>query len=136
MGTDEITFCGIVFNRSNAHLRAIVAEYKHQHRHSLEHAIVNEFSGLMEHALLYAIESALHPIVRDVRLLEAAIAGEHTKDERLTYRTIRAYWEGGQPHVQAIKAAYHERYGHDLIKRVKEETSGDFGRLLVAILEG
>ena len=135
MGTDEIAFCSIIFNRSDAQLRQISAAYKHHHHHSLDHAIQHEFSHLMQHSLLYVVEGALHPHLRDARLINAAMEGMGTKDEKLTYRIIRAYW-GGQHHLQGVKAAYQDKYQHNLIKVVKGETSGHFEKLLVAILEG
>ena len=90
----------------------------------------------MQHALLYVVQGAVDPYLRDARLIEAAMEGVGTKDERLTYRIVRAYWRGGQPYIQEVKAAYQQKYNHNLIKRVKSETSGDYERLLVAILEG
>jgi annexin A7/11 len=136
VGTDEIAFCGIIFNRSDAALRQIAAEYKHHYRHSLDSAIQSEFSGHMQHALLYIVQGALDPTIRDARLIEVAMEGLGTKDERLMYRIIRAYWKGGQHYLQGVKTAYQNKYHHNLIKRVKGETSGDQERLLVAVLEG
>ena len=136
VGTDEIAFCGIIFNRSDAALRQIAAAYKHYHRHSLDSAIRSEFSGHMEHALSYVVQGALNPMMRDATLIEAAMEGLGTKDERLTYRIIRAYWKGGQQYLQGVIAAYQNKYNHNLIKRVKGKTSGDEERLLVTILEG
>lgn len=136
IGTDEISFCGIIFNRSNNALRAIAHEYHRRHRHTLAHAIEHEFSGHMEHSLMYALLGALNPLLRDARFIHAAMEGVGTKDERLTYRIIRAYWMGGQPHLQGIKNAYQEHYHQSLIKRVRSETSGHYEHLLVAVLEG
>lgn len=135
-GTDEITFCGIILNRSDAQLRQIAGGYKHHHRRSLEAAIDSEFSGHMKHTLLYAVEGALDPMKRDARLMAEAMEGAGTKDERLTYRIIRAYWKGGRPYVDGVKSAYEHRYKTRLVKAVKSETSGDYERLLVAVLEG
>jgi annexin A7/11 len=133
--TDEITICGIIFNRSNTELRQLAARYKQKCRHSLDHAIHSEFSGHMRHALLYAIQGALDPTTRDARLLEEAMEGG-AKDERLTYRIIRAYWRGGHPYIREVKLAYQDRYQHHLIRRVQSETSGHHEKLLVTILEG
>ena len=90
----------------------------------------------MQHSLLYAVQGALNPQLRDARLINASMEGVGTKDERLTYRIIRAYWRGGQHYLQGVKAAYQDKYRHNLIKVVKSETSGHFEKLLVAILEG
>jgi annexin A7/11 len=134
MGTDSIEFCGIIFNRSNAQIRKIAHVYHHKHHHTLEHAIISEFSGHMQHALLYAVETALHPPVRDARLLHASLEGYGTKEEKLTYRLIRAYWHGGEPHMKELRAVYHERYQHHLVKVVESDTSGHHRHLLDAVL--
>lgn len=137
MGTDEIAFCGIIFNRSDAQLRQIAHGYKHKHHRALDHVIHEEFSGHMQHALLYIVQGALDIVGRDARLLEAAMEGAGTKDERLTYRIIRAYWKGGgHQYLQEVRRVYQEKYRHNLIKRIKGETHGDYERLLVALLEG
>lgn len=137
MGTDEITFCGIIFNRSDAQLRQIAHGYKNRHRQALDHVIHSEFSGHMQHALLYVVQGALDIMGRDARLLEAAMEGPGTRDERLTYRIIRAYWKGGgHQYLQGVRQVYQERYHHNLIKRIKSETSGHFERMLVTLLEG
>jgi annexin A7/11 len=135
-GTDEITFCGIILNRSDAQLRQIAGGYKHHHRRSLESAIQSEFSGHMQEALLHAVQGALDPMGRDATLLEKAMEGAGTKDERLTYRIIRAHWKGGRHYLAGVTQAYQTKYKKNLIKRVKGETSGDYERLLVAVLEG
>ena len=135
-GTDEITFCGIIMNRSDTQLRAIAQEYHRKHRQTLDQAIYSEFSGHMQYTLLYVVDGALHPNSRDARLIHQAMEGLGTKDERLTYRIIRSYWWGGPSHMEAVKQAYYHKYKEDLIKRVKSETSGDYERLLVRILRG
>jgi annexin A7/11 len=134
-GTDEITFCGIILNRSDAQLRQIAAGYKHHHRHSLLHAIHSEFSGHMREVLIQALEGALDPMARDATLIEQAMEGAGTKDERLTYRIIRAHWRGRQ-YLAGVEGAYQSKYHKSIIRRVKGETSGDYERLLIAVLEG
>jgi annexin A7/11 len=118
-------------------LRHISQAYQDHHRKSLEHVIHSEFSGHMQHALLYIVEGAINPMARDARLLEAAMEGVGTKDERLTYRIIRAYWKGGgHQYLNGVRQAYHQRYHKDLIARVKGETSGHYEKLLVTVLQG
>ena len=89
----------------------------------------------MREVLLHIVEGANDPMGRDATLLESAMEGAGTKDERLTYRIIRAYWRGGRPYIDEIKAAYKHKYKTGLVRRVKGETSGDYERLLVAILD-
>jgi annexin A7/11 len=134
-GTDEIAFCSIILNRSDTQLRQIAGGYKHHHRQSLQSAIHSEFSGHMRDTLLHVVEGALDPMGRDAVLIEKAMEGAGTKDERLSYRIIRAYWKS-RPYIDGVKAAYEHKFRTKLVKRVKGETSGDYERLLVAVLEG
>ena len=48
-------------------------------------------------------------------------------------RLVRAHWNPSR--LEAIKTAYKQRYGKTLEARVKGETSGDYQKLLVAIVK-
>lgn len=52
MGTDESAFNAILATRSWAHLRQVMAEYQAMRGHSLEKAVVSEFSANAEKGLL------------------------------------------------------------------------------------
>jgi annexin A7/11 len=90
----------------------------------------------MQQTLLHVVHNAVDPMGWDATLIDQAMEGAGTKDERLTYRIVRAYWKGGRPYITGVKQAYETKYKKNLIKRVKSETSGDYEKLLVAILEG
>ena len=135
-GVDEIEFCGIIFNRSDAEIRQIADAYRQHHRHHLDAVIHTEFSGHVQHALLYAVEGALNPMGRDARLIEHALLDADYQAEKLAYRLIRAYWKGGERYLQSIKHAYQERYHRNLIRHIENHMSGHFMQLLVALLEG
>ena len=51
----------------------------------------------------------------------------------LINRLVRAHWNPSR--LEAIKTAYKQRYGKTLEARVKGETSGDYQKLLVAIIK-
>lgn len=72
-------------------------------------------------------------VVRDANLLEAAMAGMGTKDERLCYRLVRASWN--RPRFAAVKNAYQQLHSRTLKRRVEGETSGKYEKALVAIIE-
>lgn len=52
LGTDESAFNSILATRSWAHLRQVMAEYQSMHGHTLERAVVSEFSANAEKGLL------------------------------------------------------------------------------------
>ncbi|KAJ5482783.1 hypothetical protein N7539_006229 [Penicillium diatomitis] len=124
--------CGIFARSSNAELREISRAFEARYHASLEKHIEKEFAGHMEDALLHMLRTATNPAMRDAILLEECMAGMGTKDEKLVIRVVRAHWD--RQHKDQVKRAYHHRYGRDLIDRVQGETSGDYKRLMVALL--
>ncbi|PWN42125.1 Annexin [Ceraceosorus guamensis] len=135
MGTDEITICSILVGRSQAQLVAIAREYQHKHG-ALSSMVRSEFSGHMRDALLFIADGAERGgqgIERDAQLLENAMAGMGTKDERLTYRLIRLHWN--RHRFNEVKMAYAGLVNKKgLRSRVAGETSGDYGRFLEALV--
>ncbi|KAL4921411.1 hypothetical protein BDW62DRAFT_128667 [Aspergillus aurantiobrunneus] len=118
---------------SNVELQALDRFFSERYHTSLEAHIDKEFSGHMKDALLHMIRTALDPAMRDAVLLEECMKGMGTKDERLVVRVVRVHWD--RTHLANVKRAYQYKYNQDLVKRVKGETSGDYQRLLVAMLE-
>lgn len=54
-------------------------------------------------------------------------------DERLVSRVVRLHWN--RVHLDQVKRAYRHKFGKELVSRVRNEIAGDYGRLLVALLE-
>lgn len=135
-GTDEIKICGIFCQRSTRHLQAVGQAYYHRHKRTLADMITSEFSGHMKDGLLYVANTVLPGppgVSRDAQLIEAAMSGAGTKDERLIYRIVRAHWE--RPRFEEVKRAYAATQSRKGLKaRVEGETSGDYERFLVAII--
>lgn len=61
------------------------------------------------------------------------MAGPGTKDRNLLNRVVRIHWN--RDHMTQVKGAYRHRYKKDLASRVKGETSGDFERILIALIQ-
>ncbi|UZJ54587.1 hypothetical protein CBS101457_003907 [Exobasidium rhododendri] len=135
-GTDEIKICGILVSRSTPHLQAVAQAYQHHYRTSLASMIKSEFSGHMETALLYIANTALPGppgVSRDAQLIEDSMSGMGTKDERLIFRVVRAHWN--RMRFEEIKRAYAATQSKKgLRNRVDGETSGDYKRMLLAIV--
>ncbi|CEO60313.1 Putative Annexin [Penicillium brasilianum] len=125
--------CGIFARSSNAELREIDRVFQARYHTPLDKHIEKEFSGHMEDALLHMLRTATDPAMRDAILLEECMAGMGTKDERLVVRVVRVHWD--RQHKETVKRAYRHRFGKDLIARVREETSRDYEKLMVALLE-
>jgi len=125
--------CAIFSRSSDNELRAIDQAFHARYHADLEKHIVKEFAGHMEDALLHMLRTAKDPAMRDAILLEECMAGMGTKDDRLVVRVVRVHWD--RNHKEQVKRAYRLKYGKDLIERVRGETSGDYQRLMVALLE-
>lgn len=132
MGTDEIQVCSILSHRSDGQIRAIAQMYQQKYHTTLQKIIEREFSGHMKEALLLMVNRATDPVMTEAELLEAAMKGMGTKDNLLVQRVIRNHWNPA--HKDQVKRAYAHRYKKDLISRVKGEVSGDYQKLMIAVL--
>ena len=60
------------------------------------------------------------------------MAGAGTKDVALVRRIVMIHWS--RDRMNQCKAAYKHFYKRDLAQRVQSETSGDYKKLMVALL--
>ncbi|MCJ1439311.1 hypothetical protein MMC27_008703 [Xylographa pallens] len=132
-GTDELKVCSVLSSRSDGQIRAIALAYEAKYRLSLEKVLAKEFSGHMKTALVQMVRAGSDRAMRDAVLLEDAMAGLGTKDDMLVSRVVRCHWD--RQHMGQVKGAYKVKYGKDLVQRIKGETSGDYQKLLVAMVE-
>ena len=133
VGAEQLTVCSILTNRSDAQIRAIAHAYERKYQRALEKVLVHEFAGHMEDALVEMVRCGTDRAMRDAINLEAAMSGMGTKDDLLIIRVVKLHWN--RAHLEQVKGAYKVRFRHDLIGRVKSETSGDYERCLVAMLQ-
>ncbi|KAJ5716900.1 hypothetical protein N7488_002546 [Penicillium malachiteum] len=129
---DEI--CKIIATASNAELRAMDERCRMVGKHEpLEQVIMKRFSHHMEDAFVFMIRTATDPALRDAYLLKEAMKGAGTKDEQLVVAIVRLHWN--RDHKDQVKRAYRHHYNKDLIDAVRGETSGDYEKLMVALLQ-
>ncbi|MCJ1276424.1 hypothetical protein MMC21_004229 [Puttea exsequens] len=133
VGAEPLTVCAILTNRSDAWIRAIATVYERKYRRSLEKVIIDEFAGHMEDALMQMVRCGTDRAMRDAANFEKSMAGVGTKDEMLVVRTVKAHWD--RRHLEQVKGAYRTRYRADLVARIRGETSGDYEKALVAMLQ-
>jgi len=131
IGTDVVQVCSILIRANDAYIRAYVDSYKRQYGQDFLRILRKEFSGHMAGALLYIVKGALNKAERDAELLEDSMAGLGTRDDLLISRLVRAHWD--KAHFTRVKLAYTALYKKDLTKRVKGETSGDYGKMVVVL---
>lgn len=133
IGAEQLTVCSILSNRSDSQIRAIAHAYEHKYRRSLEKVFIHEFSGHMEDVLVQMVRCGTDRAMRDAINIENAMAGAGTHDDMLVTRIVKLHWN--QAHLQQVKGAYKVKYRQDLIARVRGETSGDYERCLIAMLQ-
>jgi annexin A7/11 len=132
VGTDQMTVCSILSQRSDGQIRAINHHWKQKYHSDMEKVIDSEFSGHMEDALLLMVRRATDRAMSDATQLEDAMAGMGTKDNLLVARIVRVHWN--RQHLDQVKRAYQHKFKKDLVQRVKGEISGDYENLMVACL--
>ncbi|EEA26760.1 annexin ANXC3.2 [Talaromyces marneffei ATCC 18224] len=124
--------CAIFAQSSDNELRAISHKFHERYHVELEKHIASQFSGHMKAALIHMLRTAIDPAHRDATLLEDAMAGPGTKDFMLVTRIVRLHWN--KQHLDQVKKAYQHHYHRDLRERVKGEVSGDYEKLMLALL--
>lgn len=133
IGSDQITVCRILTSRSDGQIRAISAEYSRQYHNQLSKVLEKNFSGHMEVALLRMLKVAEDRAMADARGLDDAMKGIGTKDQLLVNRLTRIHWN--KAHMQQVKGAYRVLAKRELAAVVRSETSGDYQKLMVALVE-
>ena len=132
VGTDQLTVCTILSNRSDGQIRAISHAYEAKYRATLETVLAKEFSGHMKQALTQMLRAANDRAMRDAVRLEDCMAGAGTRDELLISRLVSIHWN--RDHMGQVKNAYKHKYKRDLVGRIQSETSRDYEKILVAMV--
>jgi hypothetical protein len=132
MGTDETEFIRIFNTRSFPHLHAVFQAYAKKHERTMMKVIEKEFSGDLGAVLRYLVTYVEDPATYFANHLEDSMAGIGTNEEKLNRLVLRVRRIRYMPQV---KEAYLKKFGKSLDKRVKGETSGDYEKLLVALIE-
>lgn len=133
-GTDERAVISTLTSHSSGQLRAISAAYATKYHTPLARVLEGEFSGHLRAALCRLLAVAEDRAGADAKRIEECCAGPGTKDRLLVNRVVRARWDRG--HWGQVRGAYRHFFGgRELRERVRGETSGDYGRLMVRLCE-
>ncbi|KAG8441620.1 hypothetical protein GDO86_010707, partial [Hymenochirus boettgeri] len=129
-GTDESQFNVVLATRNYMQLRATFKAYEILHGKDILDVINSETSGDLNKAY-----STIVKITRDCQgyfatKLHKAMKGAGTDEEML----IRILVTRAEIDLQTIKEKYQEMYQKSLADAIKSDTSGDFCKLLLALL--
>jgi len=127
IGTDEAAYIRIFANNSYQQLMLIDQCYCRSHPKGMIHAVKSETSGRFEDAmvaLLTAPDRYFAARVKD------AVDGAGTKDVDL----IAVFVANERPQLEMIAKAFQDSYGKTMGSRVASDVSGDYKRILMALL--
>ncbi|XP_055867945.1 annexin A11-like [Biomphalaria glabrata] len=130
MGTDESVFNKILCLRSIIQLRETFSQYKAISGKDIEKSIEGEMSGSLELGCLAIVKVAKNPAAFFAESLYKSMKGAGTKDKAL----IRAVVSRSEVDMQFIKQEFQSKYGKSLASFIEGDTSGDYKKLLVAIV--
>ncbi|KAM9776182.1 annexin A2 isoform 2-T3 [Syngnathus typhle] len=124
---DAAPLVRILTNRNNAQRQHIAKIYKDTTQQNLIAGLKKVLSGDLEALML---ELMMPPSQHEAYRLQQAMAGLGTDEETL----LEILCTRSGKELRDISAAYKEMYKKDLEKEAKGETSGDFAKLIVALI--
>ncbi|XP_004373046.1 annexin A13 [Trichechus manatus latirostris] len=129
-GTEELAFHDVLARRSLKQLRATFQAYQVLIGKDMEEAIEEETSGDLKKAYLTLVRCARDREGYFAECLYKSMKGSGTDEETL----IRIIVTRAEVDLQGIKAKFQEKYQKSLSDMVRSDISGDFQKLLVALL--
>ncbi|XP_045123878.1 annexin A5-like [Portunus trituberculatus] len=127
---DTEDFITIFNTRSYAQLQETFEEYHRLAGQPIEDAIDTEFSGDMRKGLLAIVQRVRDPLGFYAERLNQTMAGLGTDDKAL----IRIIVSRSEIDLADIKECYKEKYDKELADDVRDDTSGEYQKLLLAII--
>ena len=128
-GKDENGIISFILSHSNDQLVKLRADYQSKNGKDLLKDLESSFSGDFRNILIALFKD---PVEYDADLLYNAMKGiGSNKDvitEVLCFRTPER--------LNEIKAKFKEKYGKELVPEIKSETSGDYQKIAMNLLDG
>lgn len=129
-GTDESVFNRILCLRSFPQLRATFEEYRKISQYDIIRTIEHEMSGDLAIAMKAVAQCVKEKPVYFADRLYKAMKGAGTDDETL----IRIIVARSEIDMVEIKQAFFDKFNKSLSKMIKDDCSGDYKRMLCALI--
>ncbi|XP_037357911.1 annexin A13 isoform X2 [Talpa occidentalis] len=129
-GTDELAFTEVLAKRSYKQLQATFQAYKTLTGKDIEEVIEDETSGDLQKTYLTLVRCAQDREGYFADRLYKSMKGVGTDEETLIHIIVTRM----EVDLQRIKEKFQEKYQKSLADTVRSDTSGDFQKLLVALL--
>uniref|UniRef100_A0AAV2L670 Annexin n=1 Tax=Knipowitschia caucasica TaxID=637954 RepID=A0AAV2L670_KNICA len=127
-GVDEQTIIDILTKRTYAQRRDIAFAYERREKKDLILALKKALSGSLEAVILGLMKS---PVQFDASEIRGSMKGLGTDEETL----IELLCSRSKAELEEIKTAYQELFKKKLEDDVKGDVSGDFRKLLLALVQ-
>jgi len=127
LGTDESTYINMLASNCYPQLMLIDQAYRRSHPKGMVHAVKSETSGHFEDTMVALLTA---PDVYYANRIKECVDGIGTADTEL----IAAFTCNERPQLQMIERAYQSIYGKSMAQRVADDVSGDYKRILLALL--
>ncbi|XP_060058037.1 annexin A13 [Erinaceus europaeus] len=129
-GTDELAFNEVLAKRNYKQLQATFEAYQVLIGKDLEEAIEEETSGYLQKAYLTIVRCARDREGYFADRLYKSMKGAGTDEKTLIHIIVTR----AEVDLLGIKAKFQEKYQKSLADMVRSDTSGDFQKLLLALL--
>ena len=128
-GKDENALIDIVINNTNAQRVKLRDDYKAKFGRDL----LDDFKKNFKSDFLDTVTGVFKtPAEYDADLLYTAMKGIGSDKDVIT--EVLCFRD--QKRINEIKAKFQEKYGKDLVAEIKSETSGDYQKIVLQLLEG
>lgn len=130
LGTDESVFNSILCLRNYAQLKATFERYKAISGKTIEQSIESEMSGTLKEGFLAIVHYTMDPPSYFAERLYKSMKGLGTDDSGL----IRLISSRSEIDLKYVAQAFHRNYKKNLREFITEDISGDYRKLLLAVL--
>uniref|UniRef100_A0A4W5KR19 Annexin n=1 Tax=Hucho hucho TaxID=62062 RepID=A0A4W5KR19_9TELE len=131
-GTEESIFIMLLGNRSVNHLQMVFDKYQEIAEKPIEDSIKSELSGDFERLMLAVVQCIRSVPMYFAKRLYKSMKGLGTQDNTL----IRIMICRSEIDMLDIRECFRMRYEKSLYNMIKEDTSGDYKRTLLALCGG
>uniref|UniRef100_H2ZA48 Annexin n=1 Tax=Ciona savignyi TaxID=51511 RepID=H2ZA48_CIOSA len=129
LGTNERPIIRIMTRRSTNQRQILKQQYEDMFGDNLVEKLQSELRGDFESTIMQIMD---RPVVYDAKQLRKAMIGPGTNDEIL----IEILCSRSNEKINQIRLVYHELFDRGLADDLRDETSGDFKHLLMAVTLG
>ena len=130
IGTNEDVFIKYFTSLSLEELQLVSKEYHKNYKKNIVEVIRNEFDGNEKNLLLNILYGLYSPSEYFARKINDAVDGIGTADDQL----IRCIVSRCEDDMKIIKRYFKQIFKKDMIQRVKEDTSGEYQKLLEGLM--